>query len=169
MFKPIFLCSSLTFLLIHLSAVSKANGACGPMEKLQTDIEASHLEGNIPPENKFQKFLERDLKTYFLKNKLLKKVAAVEAKLLRDGPTQSGMGFPHYYAWTSAYDQAGTLLTTGAVRLDAIARKSFGVTDFVSSEDILKSRESIEYTFPTALHEIIILKAHGSARRKLGI
>ncbi len=66
-------------------------------EKMVQQIEQSHIDGNVPAAKDFHKFLVRDLQKYF--SSLLETKVLVEYELLRDGPTQSGVSFPKYYAY----------------------------------------------------------------------
>ena len=59
---------------------------------------------------------------------------SVRYELLRKEPTQSGVAYPKYYAWVTMDTSAGPV--EGAVRLAAVDRERFEVTDFCSSSDI---------------------------------
>jgi len=50
--------------------------------------------------------------------------------MLRDGPTQSGVSYPKFYLWVRV---AGgkSVDDRGAVRVVAVKRKRFDVTDFM--------------------------------------
>jgi hypothetical protein len=128
-------------------------GACGdPM----ADIRRSHVEGNEPQAADFQPFLDRDLLAYGVAQYGGGLSQSVE--LLRKGPTQSGISYPKYYAWV-AYSRDGDLVAQGAVRVQAIERERFEVTDFASAESIRSNPQSVYAIFPAALCDAIIQHA----------
>ncbi len=120
------------------------------------DIQRSHIDENVPAQSDFNKLMRRDLATHFARVRK-EKIAQVEYELLRDGPTQSGPSYPKFYAWVlvaggkSPHDR-------GAVRLSAIDKRRFDVTDFVSEEMIRRDPDSIYQTFPAAVCEKIRAK-----------
>jgi hypothetical protein len=113
--------------------------------QMMADIQRSHIEGNVPAPADFNKFLERDLAAYF--GRAAGKKVAVDFELLREGPTQSGVSYPKFYAWVrvaggkSASDR-------GAVRLAAIDKTRFEISEFVSEAAIRKEPSSIYRLFP---------------------
>jgi len=120
------------------------------------DIQASHIEANVPAPADFEPFLRRDLTAYFSKERHLKNVK-VEYELLRDGPTQSGVSYPKYYIWLringgkSADDR-------GAARVTAIERKGFEVTMFASEREIRTHVAALKLVFPGPVCERIETK-----------
>src|SRR5664279_5228222 len=98
------------------------------------DIQASHIDANVPAAADFQPFLRRDLSTYFSKERHLKNVK-VEYELLRDGPTQSGVSYPKYYIWVRI-NGGKSPEDRGAARVTAVDRKGFEVTMFASEREI---------------------------------
>ncbi|MDA0339877.1 MAG: hypothetical protein O2910_08615 [Proteobacteria bacterium] len=60
-------------------------------------ISQSHIDANVPSSKDFDAFFRRDLEAYFTlpPNYDVK----LEYELLRDGPTQTGLAFPKFYAW----------------------------------------------------------------------
>ncbi|WP_155847544.1 hypothetical protein [Asticcacaulis benevestitus] len=108
----------------------------------------SNLIENIPSNENFETYLQRDLNKYFtdLKSREVK----VTYTLLRDGPTQSGIAYPKYYLWVKV-NSDGNLLDQGAVRLAAIDGLRFEITDFLSISDIAAHPETIDNIFPKAL------------------
>ena len=62
----------------------------------------SNIEGNIPEPQDFDRFLKRDLESYFAQPNGRK--VTVEYELLRDGPSQAGTAYPKYYAWVDVFD-----------------------------------------------------------------
>src|SRR5262249_12717365 len=99
-------------------------------------IENSHIDGNVPPKGEFDRILRRDLESYFESQG--HQLVTVEYELLRNGPTQAGIAYPKFYAWVRAHAE-DAVLEQGAVRLAAIDRTRFRVTDFISEPDIRAS------------------------------
>jgi hypothetical protein len=108
-------------------------------------IAESHIRANVPDAKDFAKFLKRDLEQYFKAVK--QKTVTVEYELLRNGPTQSGIAYPKFYAWVTVRDGA-TVLDQGAVRVAAIEKKRFEVTHFVSEADIKREPAALDEIFP---------------------
>lgn len=109
------------------------------------DVQASHIEGNAPARGDFERLLKRDLTAYFLPDP--SEGAEVEYEFLRDGPTQSGVSYPKYYLWVRVKAR-GSIQQEGAVRLAAIDRERFEVTDFLSREQISSNPSQIYQVFP---------------------
>ena len=120
-------------------------GSCNP-------IATSHIEGNVPSPETFSGFLERDLAKYFSDKGI--GIASVKYEMLREGATQTGIAYPKFYVWVWVTDKAGAL-QEGAVRLAAIDRNGFAVTDFFSRSSILSDPTSIEAVFPKPVCEKI--------------
>jgi hypothetical protein len=123
----------------------------------QSALQLSHIERNVPPSEFFETLLRRDLLGYF--NASGGAMATkVEFKLLRDTPTQSGVAYPKYYLWVKVF--AGPVLQReGAVRVAAIDRKRFEVTDFMAKAQIQSAASEIGSVFPAALVQSIIALA----------
>jgi hypothetical protein len=75
------------------------------------------------------------------------KPVAVEYELLRDGPTQSGVAYPKFYVWVRARTTEGSL-SQGAVRVAAVDRKEFQVTNYVPESEIRAHPDDIDQVFP---------------------
>ena len=112
------------------------------------EVQASHLEGNIPPAADFEAFLRRDLTAYFETAGVSD--PQVEVELLRQGATQSGIAYPKYYAWVQVHS-GGKLAQEGAVRVAAIDRVRFEITDFMPSATIKADPAGVGAVFPPAL------------------
>jgi hypothetical protein len=119
-------------------------------------IADSHIKANVPDEKDFRNFLIRDLQSYF--KDMLKKTVRAEYELLRDAPTQSGVAYPKFYAWVKIFEDS-RLIDEGAVRLAAIEKKHFEVTDYLSKRDIEEKPAVLERIFPRALVESIKKRA----------
>lgn len=120
------------------------------------EVHKSHVDANVPDANNFDSILIADLQSYF-RSKIGKSVR-IEYELLRREPTQSGVAYPHYYAWIVAYDGQSTTLE-GAVRLNAINKSQFEITNFLSKADIAKNSSEAESVFPQALMPGILSRA----------
>jgi hypothetical protein len=108
-------------------------------------IAESHIEGNVSDRDEFDRLLERNLRNHF-RPKYDGEIR-VEYSLLRDGPTQTGISFPKYYLWVSI-NRGGELIDQGAVRITAIEKEKFEVTDFLSIEDFRSNKNISETVFP---------------------
>lgn len=115
-------------------------------------IADSNIRSNVPDEKNFDKFLKRDLEQYF--NDSLQKTVSVEYQLLRKGPTQTGIAYPKFYAWVTIRD-GSKVIDQGAVRLAAIEKKNFDVTDFVSVADIKEAPLVLDRIFPKPVADAI--------------
>ena len=107
-----------------------------------------HFASNAPPDAKFDEYLQRDLEAY-CKSRMGRPVA-VRYAFLRDGPTQSGIGFPRYYVWVEIRSN-GKRIGQGAARLAAINQERFEVTDFYDQETIRRSPEALDRVFPRSV------------------
>lgn len=136
-----------------LFALALSDCAC----RAQTPgVAESHIAANIPSTNDFRPFLIRDLTAYLKPihgDKLM-----VDYELLRDGPTQSGVAYPKFYLWVRATNAEKTVIE-GAVRVAAVDKKRFDVTDFVPRSEIVAHPDSLARIFPQALIEKIHTKA----------
>ena len=126
-------------------------------ESSLADIQRSHIEGNVPSPDLFDVLLERDLLEYFHKE-LSKPVSKVKFRLLRDGPTQSGVAYPKYYLWVLVIN-GSEKITEGAVRVAAIDKKRFDVTNFVNKKEIQNNPEQLSLIFPKLLVPSILTAA----------
>lgn len=109
------------------------------------DVQASHIEANEPAPGDFDHILRRDLTAHFLPAP--SPGAEVEYEFLRDGPTQSGGSYPKYYLWVRV-SAGGAVQQEGAVRLAAIDRERFEVTNFLSRDQIASDPSQIHQVFP---------------------
>jgi hypothetical protein len=119
-------------------------------------IQESHINANVPDSNKFDKYLKRDIKLYF-KSKINNEID-IEYELLRKEPTQSGVSYPKYYLWIILKNK-NDIIKEGALRVAAVDKLRFEITDFLSKDDINKNENKVGYIFPRPLVEGIILKA----------
>ena len=119
-------------------------------------VAESHIAANVPSTNDFRPFLIRDL-TAYLKPTHGDKLT-VDYELLRDGPTQSGVAYPKFYLWLRATNAEKTVIE-GVVRVAAVDKKRFDVTDFIPRSEIVSHPETLTRIFPQALIEKIHTKA----------
>jgi hypothetical protein len=117
------------------------------------DIQKSHVDANIPDQFQFDSLLKRDLEKYFSKKS---KPVVVKWELLREVPTQSGVAYPKYYLWTKIYSD-DKLSKEGAVRVAAVDKIRFDITDFVSIKEIKNHSQDIYTIFPSAVCDRINL------------
>lgn len=141
--------------LFFLFAMQSAGG-----QSLQ-DVQRPHIEANVPEPADFSRLLRRDVGRYFEQGRK-KKAVLVDFELLRDGPTQSGVSYPKFYVWVRL-DGDKSPEDRGAVRVAAIERKRFEVTDFISEREILNDKNRIYSVFHQQVCERIESKV-GIAR-----
>ncbi len=119
----------------------------------QSAVQSSHIEANVPSSETFEPLLRRDLIAYFARSD--SSVTSVEFKLLRNGPTQSGVAYPKYYLWVKAF--AGSRpKEEGAIRVAAVNRERFEVTDFLSKAKVQSAPSEVGAIFPAALVPSIV-------------
>ena len=119
-------------------------GSCG-----SGDVATSHVEANVPPQNQLLSMLERDLLAYFSTLSSIR-VTKVDVMLLRDGPTQTGVAYPKYYAWVILRSDSSET-RSGAVRVAAVDNTHLEVTDFISRETLRSDPQAVSHVFPAAL------------------
>ena len=130
-------------LIAFLILVSSSTGAC--QSSVIDSIAQSHIDGNVPEQKDFDNFLKRDLAAYF-KNVVGKDVI-VEYELLRNAPTQSGVAFPKFYLWIKVKEK-DNLIEEGAVRVAAIDKKRFEITNYLKRLDIETDIDQVYKVFP---------------------
>jgi hypothetical protein len=83
----------------------------------------------------------------------------IKLEFLREGATQSGVAYPKFYLWVAVYDSIlKNELGQGAIRVAAIEKKHFQITDYLTKEEIIKIPDSIYQVFPKPVCEKIIAK-----------
>ena len=154
----------LTILLLPISTQPLAAQTVpgGDGRQFAEDLSASQIRENAPDDAAFSRMLERDLNTYFRHEGF--RGAVVRFALLRRGATQSGVAYPKFYLWVEVRSAAGRQ-TSGAVRVAAIERKQFAVTDFLSAQAIRADPGSVGSVFPAPLVQVIIDRAIASTPR----
>jgi hypothetical protein len=125
-------------------------------EQAILELQVSHINANVPDSNNFELFLKRDLLVYFKVK--LKSDVTISFDYLRKGPTQSGVAYPKYYLWV-IIKGPNCILDEGAVRVAAIQKGKFEITDFLSKKDIIINEELVGNVFPKLLVDDIINRA----------
>jgi hypothetical protein len=125
----------------------------------QSDLQRSHIEANVPPPEEFELLLQRDLLAFF-KQSLGASVTSVEVQPLRSGPTQSGVSYPKFYLWVKVM-VGSSVQQAGAVRVAAVQRTRFEVTDFMAAASIKAKPSEVGAVFPAALVSAIQARAAG--------
>ncbi|MPR33768.1 hypothetical protein [Salmonirosea aquatica] len=146
-------------LLLSAPLFNNCNGQATqtPTHNPLQQIQESHIEANVPDESRFAAFMQRDLEEYFSDD--YGKKVTVQWEFLREGATQSGVAYPKYYLWTKIY-VGEKFLNEGAVRVAAIEKTTFEVTNFVSIDEIKKKKQDIYLVFPAPVCEKIKAKIH---------
>jgi hypothetical protein len=123
--------STMTIRSLGVAILSLAMTAC-----VMGSIQHSHVEGNVPPPEEFHRTLQRDLDAYFA-------TALAPSRHVQ-------------YVWAIFPLTAGD--RRGAVRLAAIDKERFEVTDFISDDEITTNPDRIYQTFPRPVCERIKAK-----------
>lgn len=112
-------------------------------------VAESNIQANVPDAKDFRALFVRDASEY-LSTKVGRRVS-VEYELLREGPTQTGVGYPKFYAWVRAIGEDKQPVLEGAMRLSAIEKKRFQITSFLAKKEIVVAPARIEEIFPRPL------------------
>ena len=128
----------LLFLIMVVTTTSQAQQVLNP-------ITESHIEGNVPNKSDFDSFMHRDLKAYF--KSITGKPVQIKFEFLREGPTQTGIAYPKFYLWVKLIENEN-LINQGAVRVAAIEKKRFEITDYFSKTIIEQNPDTIYMVFP---------------------
>jgi hypothetical protein len=118
------------------------------------EISRSHIDANVPAAEDFDKLMRRDLAGYFAATF---KGLPVQYELLRDAPTQSGVAYPKFYLWVTI-GGGKSPQQRGAIRVAAIEKKRFEVSDFISEDTVKKDPTGIYRVFPAPVCEKINTK-----------
>ena len=142
---------NLGFALFIFSTCQAQTSKDSANQKIIQEIQQSHIDGNIPDKDKFDSLLKRDLEKYFSTSY---GPITVKWEFLRDGPTQSGASYPKYYLWTEINSEQ-KLVSEGAVRVAAIDKTRFDITNYVDINQIKDKNVDIYSIFPRAVCEKI--------------
>jgi hypothetical protein len=111
-------------------------------------VRQSHIDANVPERTSFATFMARDLSSHFQAQ--ANGPVQVTYELLRKDPTQSGAAYPKFYVWV-VVKRTGTPWQTGAARVEAVDKRGFSVTRFISAAEIRGDPDSVRAVFPAAL------------------
>jgi hypothetical protein len=125
------------------------------LPSLMMPVSLSYVNANEPAAAEFDGLLKRDLQAYFDAKSPGAKLISVE--LLRKGATQVGVSYPKYYAWVETRS-ADDIRLSGAVRVAAIDRVSFEITDFITCADLAANSGLALSTFPRSVYERALKK-----------
>jgi hypothetical protein len=151
-------------LLPHL-ILSLLVAACGQTEAGQPtatvdavrQLQDDHVQANAPDYATFNRMLARDLNAYFAANGFSTPDTSFE--LLRRQATQSGVAYPKFYLWIRTRSADGRSIS-GAVRVAAVEKQRFDVTDFLSAAEITAEPSRVGTVFPAPLVQGIIDRAN---------
>jgi len=132
---------ALAIAALLLSAPAEASAAQVP------DLQAAHIAAHVAADEDFDDFMIRDLRSFLG----VRAEEEVTFELLREGPTQSGVSFPKFYLWVRVLSADGDHLRSGAVRVAALDRLRFEVTDFAGRGDSVSGTADPASVFPAAL------------------
>ncbi|MGE4537150.1 MAG: hypothetical protein AB7D37_08725 [Desulfovibrio sp.] len=138
-------------LFLFVLSAGIALSILGPFLML-TSIGLEHTEAYSPDAAHFEDFLARDTQAYFSKRQ--GRPVTVRYEYLRQGPTQSGIGFPRYYIWVQIFAD-GREINAGAVKVAGVGKDRFEITDFLSRGMILDVPGRLDAVFPKAVCETI--------------
>jgi hypothetical protein len=129
------------------------------------EIARSQVDANVPSQTEFRAVMLRGLRAGL--EATYGTIAGLDYELLRQVPTQVGIGYPKFYVWLR-FDRPGSVAVAGAARVAAIDREHFELTHFLSAVDIVRTPESAAQIFPAALLQKIGDRAteveiHGAA------
>lgn len=127
-----------------------------PLTGCGYSIAKSHIDGNVPAPEEFAALMKRDVKAY-LESEGHR--ANPKITLLRDGPTQTGIAYPKYYVWIQT---DGRQPIQGAMRLSAVNKERFLVSDFMPLSEIQKAPDEVAKVFPKSVAKKILTLAGAS-------
>jgi len=123
------------------------------------DLLQSHIDANVPPDNVFDRFLQQDLTKYF--KPTMGSDFAVQYDFLRRGPTQVGIGYPKFYL-SVQITRGRQLLKEGYVRVAAVDRREFLITDFIPQASVLADSTVLDSVFPVLVRAEIMARIRRS-------
>ena len=128
-----------------------------PAQPIPEALQNDYIEANVPPEDVFSTYLERDVLAY-MRAEISPKITDVKTTLLRQGATQSGIAYPKFYLWVVATSKGGAVID-GAARIAAVDRAGFKITRFLSKKEIKDDPQAVTSTFPAPIVPDILAKA----------
>jgi hypothetical protein len=127
-----------------------------PAQAMQEALQDDYIEANVPPEDVFSTYLERDVLAY-MRAEISPEITDVKTTLLRQGATQSGTAYPKFYLWVTSTSKGGAVID-GAIRVAAVDRVGFKITRFLSSKEIKDDPQAVASTFPAVIVPDILAK-----------
>src|SRR6266853_214225 len=121
-------------------------------EDAMRQVQRSHIEANVPADADFERLLQGDLDRYFKAKR--PKPFKLTYEFLRRGPTQSGVSYPKFYLWVQVSEE-GRVVEQGAVRIAAVEKKEFQITDFIGEPAIRSDPAGINRVFPALVCDTI--------------
>ncbi|MBJ6121508.1 hypothetical protein [Sphingomonas mollis] len=146
-------------IFVSTSVTAQQTPSAADMERMVSQLQARHISANAPPDSSFSKILDRDVRAYLAAHQLPSKKVMIES--LRKGATQSGVSYPKYYIWIRATDAASHHVE-GAMRVAAIDRVKFEVTDFTPTDTIRTDPASLAAIYPSPI--IPAIRQHAAIR-----
>lgn len=151
-------------LAIPLAACAEPGGEQGlsdaDVRRSVAELQSGHIQANVPNEPDFTRLLQRDLNAYFAARGLHSPVTKFE--MLRREATQSGVAYPKFYLWVRVRS-SNRRVASGAVRVAAVQRHRFEVSDFLSTAEIIAQPGRVGSIFPALLAPGIIERATSEA------
>lgn len=144
-----------------LVVTATASSGWAGQDRALADLQRSHIEANAPTSANFDRLLRRDIEAYFADQGVAS--SSLQYELLRDAPTQSGVALPKYYLWVRVVGPDNQVIE-GAMRVAAVDRERFDVTDFVNRAVIAQDPASLEWVLPAMLVPLAISRAHAPAQ-----
>lgn len=114
-----------------------------PIELMCLWLRVDQTFFHLPPPDKFQLFLKRDLELHFSSEV---PSVRVEYEQLNIVPSQVGVGWPKYFLWVRIFSR-NKLVNEGAAKVAGISREQFLVQDFYSKEQLNKYPLSLRHNF----------------------
>src|SRR5262245_40519814 len=114
------------------------------------DLRQDYVEANVPPVDKFDEILRRDLRDHVgwsVGDDL-------EYEMLQDGPSQMGVGYPKFYLWVRVRGKQGVKVE-GAALVAAMDRVQFEVLDFRTAKAIRMDVQALYRVYPASVCERI--------------
>ncbi len=116
----------------------------------------SHIDANVPDSKDFNTILQRDFLKYVTDTG--DKDITVKVELLRDLPTQSGVGLPKFYCWIEKRNAKGRIIEEAAARIAAVNKDHFDIIQYYDRKRIQAEPDLMVKIFPKDVYEKIVIK-----------
>jgi hypothetical protein len=143
--------------LLTWSLVSIFTGAplWNSLVDIFADLRTSHIEGNVPEPEDFDRFLKRDLESYFSES--AGKPVCVTCEVLSDEPYQVGLSYPKYNIWVRGFE-GDALVFEGLAWVGAAEKSYFYVVDYWSADELREVADDLDQALPKDVAEKIVEK-----------